>query len=173
MTTGSEPGPGEYYCVSRDFAMPIMAENVESSHSPDLAHIEALRRNSEHCPNCPSQQGINAILPAGDWQNAHKHAISMPYILEADKINYFSEKPVTHVVVTNIEYEWGKAKDEKKPPQNLNKLTVINRSHIPQNVAKTIEYTTTTTSSWSFAVGIGFGTTVTLIDQEFGDKGSV
>ena len=83
--------------------------------------------------------------------------ISAPYILEADKINYYSEKPVTKVVVTDVMYEFNKAKYEKKPPQNLNKLSVINRSHIPQNIAKTVEYTTTSTSGWSFGVGIGIG----------------
>ena len=76
VTTGREPGPGEFYCVSRDFAMPLMAANVEISHSPDLALIEALRKNSDDCPNCPLQQGINAILPASDWETAQKHAIS-------------------------------------------------------------------------------------------------
>ena len=148
--------------------MPIMPANIGNSHSPDLALIEALGPNSEHCPNCPTQQGINAILPAGDWENAQKHAISLPYIMEAEKINYYSEKPVTRVVVTDIMYDMSKAKNEKKPPQNLNKLTVINRSHIPQNVAKTVEYTTTTTSGFSFATGIGLGTTVTLVDHKFG-----
>ena len=142
-----------------------MSANIEISHSPDLALIGALRRNSEHCPHCPLQQGLNAILPARDWDTAQKHAISAPYILQADKINYYSEKPVTHVVVTDVKYEFNKAKYEKKPPQNLNMLTVINRSHIPQNVAKTVEYTTTSSSGWSFGVGIGMGTTVTLVDQ--------
>ena len=148
--------------------MPIMAANIKNSDSPDLALIESLRRNSEHCLNCPTQQGINAILPAGNWENAQKYATSLPYILQAEKINYYSEKPVTRVVVTDIMYDMSKAKNEKKPPQNLNTLTVINRSHIPQNVAKTVEYTTTTTSGFSFAAGIGLGTKVTLIDRKFG-----
>ena len=65
-------------------------------------------------------------------------------------------------------YEFNKAKYEKKPPQNLNKLSVINRSHIPQNIAKTVEYTTTSTSGWSFGVGIGIGQCLKSLGWEEG-----
>ena len=63
-------------------------------------------------------------------------------------------------------YDLDSAEYEKKPPQNLNMLTVINRSHIPQNIAKTVEYTTASTSAWSFGVAIGTGTTVSLLDKD-------
>ena len=45
-------------------------------------------------------------------------------------------------------------------------LTVINHSHIPQNVAKTIEYTTTSSESWNLGFGVALGTTITLLKIE-------
>ena len=167
VTTGQVPAPGSFYCILQDYAMPIMFANVKKSHSPDLAFIDPLRRNSEHCSNCPLQQGVNGILPASDWETAHKYTISLPYIIEVDKINYISEKPLERVVVTDIRYEMNKAEYERQPPQNLNALTVINRSHIPQNVAKTLEYTTTSSKAWQFNVGIGLGTTMEIVDEKF------
>ena len=73
---------------------------------------------------------------------------------------------MSKVIVTDVRYEMSKATYEKKPPQNLNTLTVINRSHIPQNIAKTVEFTTTSSTEYSFGVGIGFGTEVTLFETE-------
>ena len=165
VTTGSVPGPGEFYCIAAQFATPIISANVKPSYSPDLAFIEALKPFSEHCLNCPFQQGLNAILPASDWDNSSKHIISLPYILQSWLVNYYSEKPISRVVVTDISYDMNKAKYDRKPPQNLNTLTVINRSHIPQNVAKTLEFSVTNSKSFSFGVGIGFGTKVTLFDK--------
>ena len=138
---------------------------------PCLALIEPLRKDSVACPHCPLQQGINAILAASDWKGLIKYPVSLPYILQADKINYHTEKPVSRVVVTDIRYELNKAKYDKKPPQNLNVLTVINRSHIPQNIAKSIEYTTSTSKAWSFGNGIALGTSMTLFEKEI-DSGA-
>ena len=59
-----------------------------------------------------------------------------------------------------------KADFEKKPPEDLNVLTVINHSHIPQNVAKTIEYTTSSSESWNLGFGVSLGTTITLLKVE-------
>ena len=178
MTLGPEPGSNEFFCVSRDLVSPLMAANIQAATTSDFSLIKSIQKTIGECSFCPLQQGIGAILPGNEWlaekeeYNAkpfrwsQTFSTSLPFILEAEKINYYYEKPVSKVIVTDIRYEMSKATYQKKPPQNLNALTVINRSHIPQNIAKTVEYTTSSSSEYSFGVGIGFGTEVTLFETE-------
>ena len=166
VTLGDVPRPGAFYCISSEFAMPLQADNVEESVSPHLARIEPLERNSEACPYCPLQQGIAALLPAAGWDEVGKHAISLPYILLANEINYHTEKPIDKIVIVDISYDLNNAGFEKKPPEDLNVLTVINHSHIPQNIAKTIEYTTSTSESWALGTAVAIGTTMEILAVE-------
>ena len=163
VTLGDVPRPGAFYCISSKFAMPLQADNVEKSFSPHLARIEPLERNSEACPYCPLQQGIAALLPAAGWKEARNHAITIPFILLADQINYHTEKPIDKIVIVDISYDLNKVEFEKKPPEDLNVLTVINHSHIPQNIAKTIEYTTSTSEGWNMGSGVAAGTSMELV----------
>ena len=172
ITTGGFPKPGEFYCILRQHAIPIISENIQPSASVHLATIEALPLSSTICPKCEMQQGINAIFPAGGnnrnniLENANNLPISPIWILKTEVINYFTEKPISEIIVTGINYEMNRAKYDKKPPENINTLTVINRSHIPQNVAKTVEYTSTESKSYSFGVEIAVGTVLRIFDKK-------
>ena len=59
-----------------------------------------------------------------------------------------------------------RAQYDKLPPKNLNVIKVINRSHIPQNLAKTVEVTTTESESYNFGTGVGFGTETEIESPE-------
>ena len=172
ITTGGFPKPGEFYCVLGKHATPIMSENIKPSASVNLAIIEALPYATRICPKCEMQQGINAIFPAGGsaqrdvLKNANILPISPISILKTEEINYFTEKPISEIIVTGINYEMNKANYDRKPPENINTLTVINHSHIPQNIAKTVEYTTTESSSYSFGAGISVGTTMKIFEHK-------
>ena len=176
ITTGGFPKPGEFYCVLAKHTTPIMADNIEPSATANLATIEALPLSSPICPKCKMQQGINAIFPAkGSVQteileDAHKLPISPISILKTEEINYFTEKPISEIIVTGFNYEMNKAKYNKKPPENINTLTVINHSHIPQNVAKTVEYTTSESSSLTFGIGIAVGTKMKVFQKKIKHK---
>ena len=159
--------------------MPIMAKNVRPSPSDKLAYIEQLQAGSSACKNCYVQQGINAIFPFGGksseeiWENSKKSILSPIHIFKTNKINYFTEKPISRILVTNIKYDTDKATYEKSPPENLQTMSVENHSHIPQNVAKTIEYTTTKSKSHSFGSSIAFGTSMKIFSKELKPGGGV
>ena len=110
MTLGQEPGPNEFFCVSRDLVSPLMAANIRAAPTPDFSLIESIQKTMGECSLCPLQQGIAAILPGSEWlvekeeddplpfRWGQTFSSSLQFILEVDKINYYYEKPVSKVL---------------------------------------------------------------------------
>ena len=156
-TSGSYPQPGDIYCVSAEYAsygsnsnLGYIWRDYGSGAAADVSMYEAKATSS-------SQQAVRGFRSVASYN----YLPTSPYLLNKEFVNYWAEKPIEKIIMTNVQYDLD-AERQQTAPVKMSPTVVENHSDVAQTITRTIGYSIAETSSFTFSQAIQLGVAVEI-----------
>lgn len=158
-TNGEKPDIDSISCVHKKYteqgyndgnSWSLVWKDYGSGAHKDVSIYEAKAKSTQQ-----TIRGFGAI-------RSHSGYPGTPFFLKKSAIKYYSEKPVSKIVVTDITYDFDNVNKLPVKPAEIVPTIVRNPTDVPQQGTRTIKYTNSKSSTFTFSESIEYGISTTV-----------